>query len=146
MVCLFDVNCLIATVDSDHVHHEPMQRWFSAHAGRGWATCPITENGLIRVVSQPAYPSGQRSPAEIIRTLQQLKNVCRESYQFWEDGVSLTNESLFRPEYIIGPRQVTDAYLLGLATKRGGVVLSFDRSLPWQAIRGGASHLIQTPG
>ena len=122
-----------------------MHRWFGAHARKGWATCPITENGLVRVVSQAAYPSGQRSPEEVIATLRRLKAARRESHQFWPDEISLTDESLFRADYIVGPRQVTDVYLLGLAAKHRGTLLSFDRSLPWQAIQGGTASLAHAP-
>jgi toxin-antitoxin system PIN domain toxin len=143
LAALLDVNALIALVDRDHVGHDPMHRWFATHANKGWATCPITENGMIRVLSQPAYPSGQRSPAEAIQVLGALKTAYRGVHQFWADDVSLSDESLFDPAYIIGSRQVTDAYLLGLAARRKQRVVSFDRSLPWQAIRNGSSQLIQ---
>jgi uncharacterized protein len=142
---LLDVNCLIALLDPDHVHHEAMQRWFGMHAKQGWATCPITENGFVRVVSQPTYPSGQRQPQEAIDTLKRLKSVRRESHEFWADEISLTDESVFRAEYLVRPGQITDAYLLGLAARHGGTLLSFDQSLPWQAIQAATSDLIQRP-
>ena len=66
---LLDVNALIALVDADHVKHDAMHRWFAAHVHEGWATCSITENGMVRVLSQPIYPSGQRTPAEVIDIL-----------------------------------------------------------------------------
>jgi toxin-antitoxin system PIN domain toxin len=145
LASLLDVNALIALVDADHVHHGAMQRWFLAQAKKGWATCPVVENGIVRVVSQPVYPSGQRSPQEVVRTLRRLKLTRPQSHQFWADEISLTDESLFRAEFILAPRQVSDAYLLGLAAKHGGTLLSFDRSLPWQAIRGGTAALLQKP-
>jgi uncharacterized protein len=145
VVSLLDVNCLIALLDLDHVHHKTMARWFRSHSVEGWATCPITENGLVRVMSLPRYPSGRRSPREIIERLQTLKTDYEATHQFWPDGVSLTNESLFRPEFITGSLLVTDAYLLGLATKYGARLVSFDRILPWQAIRNGTARLIESP-
>ena len=145
MAALLDVNALIALVDRDHVGHEPMHRWFAAHARQGWATCSITENGMVRVLSQPAYPSGQRSPAEAIQVLSALKAAHRKTHELWTDEVSLSDESLFDPAYITGPRQVTDAYLLGLAAWRKQRLVSFDRSLPWQAIRNGSPQLIELP-
>ena len=145
MAALLDVNALIALVDSDHVRHKAMRRWFVAHSARGWATCPVTENGLIRVVSQPAYPSGQRTPAELIQILRALKNAFLKSYQFWPDDVYLSDETLFKTELIVGTRQVTDVYLLGLAAHRGGTLVSFDQSLPWQAIQGGSEALVELP-
>jgi toxin-antitoxin system PIN domain toxin len=142
---LLDVNSLIALLDPDHVHHEAMHRWFAMHAKQGWATCPITENGFVRVVSQPAYPSGQRQPQEAIYTLGRLKSVRRESHEFWADEISLTDQTVFRAEYLVRSGQITDAYLLGLAAKHGGTLLSFDQSLPWQAIQAATSALIQRP-
>jgi toxin-antitoxin system PIN domain toxin len=146
MAALFDVNALIALVDRDHVGHDPMHRWFAAHANKGWATCSITENGLVRVLSQPAYPSGQRPPAEVIQVLRALKTAYRQVHEFWADDVSLSDESLFDTAHITGSRQVTDAYLLGLAARRKQRVVSFDRSLPWQAIRNGSQQLVELPG
>lgn len=145
MAYLLDVNALIALVDTDHVDHEPMNRWFRSHQGKGWATCPITENGAVRVLSQPVYPSGQRTPAQVIQVLDELKRAFARSYEFWSDEVSLSDETLFISAFIAGTRQVTDAYLLGLAARRGGTLVSFDRRLPWQAIRGGSPKLVQMP-
>ena len=146
MAFLLDVNALIALLDSDHVQHETMHRWFAARASNGWATCAITENGLIRVLSQPAYPSGRRSPGEMIRVLRRLKAAHSKTHQFWADEISLTKESRFQAKYVVSSRHVTDVYLLGLAAEHGGKLVSFDRSLPWQAIRGGTASLIEVPG
>lgn len=143
MAWLLDVNALIALIDSDHVHHEVMHRWFARHVRQKWATTPITENGVVRVLSQPAYPSGQRAPAEVIRILRRLKTAHRKTHEFWPDEVSLTNTFLFDEDCVVGHRQVTDAYLLGLAKQRGGKVVTFDRGMPWQAIRGGDATLVE---
>jgi toxin-antitoxin system PIN domain toxin len=143
VAALLDVNALIALVDTDHIGHEAMHRWFQTHAGRGWATCPIVENGMVRVLAQPAYPSGQRAPAAVIAHLRGVKDSA--GYEFWTDDVSLSDGSLFDPTYIIGARQVTDVYLLGLAAWRGGRVVSLDRNLPWQAIRNGSQDLFECP-
>lgn len=145
MTALLDVNTLIALVDSDHISHGSARAWFTENHHLGWATCPITENGMVRVLSQPAYPSGQRTPAEVVDVLQALKASFADSYQFWSDDISLSDESLFRSTFITGPAQVTDAYLLGLAMRNRGRLVSFDRSLPWQTINGGSGHLIMHP-
>ena len=140
---LFDVNALIALVDPHHTSHSTMHRWFAGHAGHGWSTCPLVENGLVRVLSQPSYRGGQRTPATVITLLRAL--TASPHYQFWRDDVSLSDATLFNPDYIIGARQVTDAYLLGLAARHGGQVVSFDRSMPWQAIRSGSRELVEHP-
>lgn len=139
------MNALIALVDSDHVGHKAMQRWFLAHHSLGWATCPLTENGMVRVLSQPTYPSGQRTPAEVVGILEALKAAFEKSYQFWPDNLSIVDESVFQSMLIAGPRQVTDVYLLGLAARRAGTLVSFDRMLAWQAVKGGSEKLIQRP-
>ena len=146
MAALLDVNALIALVDSDHIAHDAMHKWFMKHHRAGWATCPLTENGMVRVLSQPAYPSGQRTPAEVIQVLRALKVSFEKSYRFWADDISLADDSLFKSSLIAGSRQVTDVYLLGLAAQQGGTLVSFDRSLAWQAVERGSAHLVQNPG
>jgi toxin-antitoxin system PIN domain toxin len=145
LAALLDVNALIALVDADHVDHEAMRGWFAAHQGAGWATCPLTENGMVRVLSHPAYRSGQRTPAEVIEVLNVLKGAFRDSHEFWPDDTSISDEFVFESALIAGTRQVTDVYLLGLAARREGVVVSFDRTLAWQAVRGGSARLVQHP-
>jgi toxin-antitoxin system PIN domain toxin len=146
MAALLDVNALIALVDSDHTGHQAIRKWFTGHHRSGWATCPLTENGMVRVLSQAAYPSGQRTPVEAIQVLNALKTTFANSHQFWPDDVSITDESAFDGALIAGTRQVTDVYLLGLAARRKGTMISFDRSLAWQAVRNGSERLIQRPG
>ena len=107
MSALLDVNALIALVDSDHVGHEAIQKWFMQHQRSGWATCPLTENGMVRVLSQPAYPSGQRSPAEVVQVLSALKMAFAGSHEFWPDEISITDSSIFEAALIAGARQVT---------------------------------------
>jgi toxin-antitoxin system PIN domain toxin len=145
MAALLDVNALIALVDSQHLAHEEMQRWFLGRHASGWATCPLTENGMVRVLSQPAYPSGQRTPAEVIQVLNALKAAFENSHEFWPDDISISDDSVFDSVLRAGPRQVTDLYLLALAAWHKGTLVSFDRSLSWHAVRGGSEHLIQRP-
>jgi toxin-antitoxin system PIN domain toxin len=142
---LLDVNSLIALVDQDHVDHPAMQKWFSSHHKAGWATCPITENGMVRVLSQPAYPSGQRTPTEVIQVLIALKTAFAEWHHFWADDLSIADDQVFESPLIATTRQVTDVYLLGLAARHNATLVSFDRSLAWQPVRGGSKALIQRP-
>lgn len=146
MAALLDVNALIALVDSDHVGHDAIKKWFLKHHRSGWATCPLTENGMVRVLSQAAYPSGQRTAVEVIEILNALKKSFENSHQFWADDISITDDSVFKGGLIAGTRQVTDVYLLGLAARQSGTLVSFDRSLAWQAVWGGSSRLVQNPG
>jgi toxin-antitoxin system PIN domain toxin len=144
-VWLLDVNALIALISPGHVHHERMHVWFQEHSFRGWATCPITENGAVRVLSQTILAVHRNRAFEVIGLLTEWKQSQAKHHSFWSDAVSLTDDTLFRPEYITNPRLVTDAYLLGLAAKHNAKLVSFDRTLPWQAIRNGTARLIETP-
>lgn len=143
MAFLLDVNALIALVDTEHVAHLAAQEWFLRRHTQGWATCPITENGMVRVLSQPSYPSGQRSPAEVLEILRALKNSFQLSHEFWADDISISDDSVFNASLIAGAKQVTDVYLLGLAVHNKGTFVSFDRSLAWRAIRGATPELVE---
>jgi len=142
---LLDVNALIALISPGHLHHDRMHSWFQQHSVEGWATCPITENGAVRVLAQPILAAHRNRAFEVIDILATWKQSQAKHHRFWSDAVSLTDDSLFRPEYITNPNSVTDAYLLGLAARHGAKLVSFDRSLPWQAIRSGTARLIETP-
>ena len=133
-VGLLDVNVLVALFDPDHVHHEAAHDWFADHREQGWATCPLTENGFVRVVSNPAYGlDGLR--AEGALTL--LKTFLGAGHHtFWPDALSLTDSRLFDLSVAAGHRRLTDIYLLGLATAREGRLVTFDRGIPLAAVRG----------
>jgi toxin-antitoxin system PIN domain toxin len=139
-IALLDVNVLIALFDPSHPNHEDAHRWFGRNRKRGWATCPVTINGCIRVLSNPAYPTVETTPAEVASRLRVL--CAGADHQFWADSVSLLDESLFRPEAIAGHRQITDIYLLGLAVRRNGRLTTFDRSITGKAVVGASpDHL-----
>jgi len=131
---LLDVNVLIALFDPDHVHHEIAHDWFADHRAAGWATCPLTENGFVRVLGNPAR-GGEitRVPELIVR----LRTFCASGYhEFWPDSISLCDERLFHPSLARGHKQLTDVYLLGLAVKRGGCLVTFDGKVPLGAVKG----------
>jgi toxin-antitoxin system PIN domain toxin len=139
-VALLDVNVLVALFDPDHIHHDLAHDWFADHRESGWATCPVTENGFVRVLAHPGYGSAVARPADLI---ERLRRFCASGHhQFWPDGVSLTDETLFAPAFVGGHQQVTDIYLLGLARKRGGCLATFDRTIPLKAVRGGGPDLL----
>jgi hypothetical protein len=131
---LLDVNVLVALFDPDHIHHELAHDWFADNRPGGWATCPVTENGFLRVLSNPAYGGAiTREPDLVAR----LRKFCDSGHhQFWPDAVSLRDTALFDAAFITGHRQLTDVYLLGLATKKGGCLVTFDRAIPLKAVRG----------
>lgn len=139
-VSLLDVNVLVALFFPDHVHHDVAHDWFADHRHEGWATCPLTENGLIRVASQQPSDDVLVRPADVIANLGRF---CRDQlHRSWTDAVSLTDDALFTPKFISGHRQVTDIYLLGLARKMGGRLATFDRTIPVKAVRGGTAELL----
>jgi toxin-antitoxin system PIN domain toxin len=137
---LLDVNLLVALFDPDHIHHETAHDWFAANASDGWASCAITENGFVRVLSNPAYGAVMSRPSELVA---RLRRFCKGSgYQFWTDDVSLRDETLFDPAFLTS-RQITDIHLLGLARRRGGRLATFDRTIPLKAVVGARRELLE---
>jgi toxin-antitoxin system PIN domain toxin len=132
---LLDVNVLITLLDPAHVNHETAHRWFGKARKHQWATCPITQNAVIRILSNPSYPSIDWMPNDVMDHLERFLTEAL-GHVFWEDAVSLQDNSLFDRRMIRGHKQLTDIYLLGLAFGRNGKLATFDRSIPWQAIRG----------
>ena len=139
-VSLLDVNVLVALFDPDHVHHDLAHDWFADHRADGWATCAITENGFVRVVSNPRYqPNGPRPAA----ALEQLRRFCASGkHHFWSEAVSLRDTELFNLANARGHRQVTDVYLLGLAKRMGGRLATFDRTVPLSAVKGARAETL----
>jgi toxin-antitoxin system PIN domain toxin len=121
-----DINVLLALLDSDHVDHEKAKDWLDSEITYGWASCAITQNGFVRIISQPRYPSPV-SPALAIERL--TRAATTEHHQFWPCSVTLLDGRAIRPEQIHGPRQVTDAYLLALAVAHGGRFVTLDQSV-----------------
>ena len=70
---LLDVNVLIALIDPAHVQHDAAHHWFAETGSASWATCPLTENGLLRIVGHPRYPNAPGTPAMIAAILQALR-------------------------------------------------------------------------
>ncbi len=136
---LLDVNVLLALLDSDHVDHRAAHRWLDREIEGGWASCAITENGFVRVVSQSRYPS----PVPPAQAVELLSSACQgEHHEFWACDVSLLNPMILDATRLHGSRQVTDAYLLALAVRHGGRFATFDRSVPISSVKGASSdHL-----
>jgi toxin-antitoxin system PIN domain toxin len=136
---LLDINVLVALLDGDHVDHRRAHDWLDAEIEGGWASCAITENGFVRIVSQPRYPSPV-SPAQAIDL---LGRACDGAHhEFWPCDISLLRQGIVDGSRLHGPRQVTDAYLLALATARDGRFTTFDRSISLSAVHGATeAHL-----
>ena len=133
-VSLLDVNVLVALFDPGHVHHEITHDWFADERESGWATCPMTENGFLRTASVVAR-SGQFVPVTVLR--EALRKFCSSGHhEFWPHDISLLDERLFNAELIRGHQQLTDVYLLGLAVKRRGRLVTLDQKIPLGAVNG----------
>ena len=140
MIGLLDANVLIALFDAAHVHHAVAQRWLASHRSQGWATCPITQNACLRIFSHAAYP-GRLSVADISRRLRLA--VSAPDHHFWPDTLSLADPTRFIHRHLLTPRHLTDVYLLALAVKNRGRLVTFDRSIPAAAVAGAdREHLV----
>lgn len=136
---LLDINVLLALLDSDHVDHSAAHAWLDREIDDGWASCAITENGVVRIMSQSRYPS----PVAPSVVADLLEAACATSHhEFWPCEISLLDRQAIDRSRLHGPRQVTDAYLLALAVRRGGRFVTFDRSVVRSAVAGAtAGHL-----
>lgn len=138
---LLDVNVLIALLDPAHINHDASHSWFAKARKQRWATCPITENAVIRILSNPNYPSVDWIPSEVMGHLDGFLT-SKLGHIFWGDTVSLQDGRLFERWMVKGHKQLTDIYLLGLAVKNGGILTTFDRSIPLEAVIGAnESHI-----
>jgi toxin-antitoxin system PIN domain toxin len=134
MSYLLDVNVLVALFDPTHLHHEAAHGWFASAREDGWATCPITENGFVRVISNPAYPGRRATVATAITRLRQFAESGHHSH--WPDEVSILRMQTLNATHLTGHREVTDAYLLALAVHRDGGLATFDRSVRTSSVHG----------
>lgn len=140
MRALLDVNVLLALLDSDHVDHHRARDWLRREIDHGWASCPITQNGVVRILSQPQYPS----PVPVAEAALRLARATgAEHHAFWPCDASFLDGELVDRTRVHGPRQVTDVYLLALAVHRGGRFVTFDARISPAAVPGaGPEHLV----
>ena len=140
---LLDANILIALFEPDHVHHERAHGWFADNRSRGWATCPLTETALLRVLSHPRYGSTVERPGALAL---RLRAFCAgEGHQFWGSSVSLCDPAVFDLSFATH-RLLTDVYLLGLAHAHGGALATFDRTVPIKAVVGATPDVLEVIG
>ncbi len=139
-IALLDVSLLIALFDPDHVHHEAAHDWFADHESEGWATCPLTQNGFVRILANPRYPAEPWRPVDLLDHLRQF--CAHKRHVLWTDSISLTDTRYFNIAVIRGHRQISDIYLLGLAKKMGGYLATFDAGIPLSAVVGTTRHSI----
>lgn len=130
MRALLDINILIALLDRQHVHHSIAARWLHDNIDHGWASCPLTQNGCIRILSQSGYPNPS-TPRQVAERLTEATSTTW--HRFWMDDISLLSERTADWSHILGSRQITDVYLLALAASKNGRFVTLDRKVPVNA-------------
>ncbi len=140
MRALLDVNVLLALSDIAHIHHGRARNWWTSQQSAGWASCALTQNGFARMISKPGY----EHPVPLQTALAGLATqIAQSDHEFWPDDISIADEQVVDRSNILGPNQITDVYLLALAVKHGGRLVTFDRGVPLKAVRGAeARHLV----
>ena len=140
MRALLGVNVLIALLDQAHPHHETASAWLKAAIKHGWASCPITQNGCIRIMSQATYP-GARPAAQIMERLRGALG--HSAHAFWPDDASIVDKKIVDGTRVHSARQITDTYLLALALKHNGRLVTFDSGIALSAVKGATpGHLV----
>ena len=136
MRALLDVNVLVALLDRQHVAHGRSHLWLAQNLDHGWASCPLTENGCLRVLTNPRYPA-----PEVLTKLASAKT--GDQHEFWADDVTITDAQVFARDRWRGHQQITDAYLLALAVKHSGRLVTFDTGIVLDIVCGAMSpHLV----
>jgi uncharacterized protein len=132
---------VIALLDGGHASHQEAFSWLERKIGKGRASCPLTENCVVRIMSQPAYPACK--PAASMA--EWLAGACASpDHQFWPADVSLLAEGVIDWPHVLGHRQVADAYLLALAVRNAGRLVAFDRRISLDAVAGASPENLVT--
>src|SRR5277367_1153841 len=132
MTSLLDVNVLIALLDPTHVQHNLAHEWFAKRETQAWATCPLTENGVLRIVGHARYPNSPGTPAVVAELLTTL--CALPGHDFWPDDITLLDAGRVDGSRLLDSAQVTDSYLLALAGAHGGQLATFDQRLVADAV------------
>ncbi len=140
MKALYDVNALLAILDKNHDSHGKVAAWYAANAEQRWVSCPLTQNGCLRILSQPGYAN----PVSLSEAFQLLTAATlTQAHQFLPDDVSLLDSTLVNASRLSGHRQLTDVYLLALAAKNNVRLVTLDTRISLGAVRGATEeHLV----
>ena len=141
MRVLLDTRVLIALLDENHLFHTRAHDWFEQNVADGWASCPITENGAVRILTGAGYRVREPIvPAEAIKALRDFAQ--RTSHEFWPEAISIRESDIFVADRIHSANQITDLYLLALAIKNGGRLATLDSRITLNAVSGATpAHL-----
>jgi len=137
---LLDLNVLVALAWPSHIHHRIAHEWFVKKRSDGWATCPITQSGLLRLSSNARIFPDAVSPMVALELLNNITVL--PDHQFWPDTLSLSDASIFKQAFLLGHRQITDAYLFSLAIHNNGLFITFDRGIKELNKVAARSHLL----
>lgn len=133
MLALLDVNVLVALLDENHTQNANASAWFADNVDSGWASCPLTQNGCIRIIAQPGYPNA----IGLTDALSRLQRAVSTPYhRFIPDDISLLDDAVVDRRHLLGHRQLTDVYLLALANAHDARLVTLDKSVPVSAVRG----------
>lgn len=138
-VYLLDVNVLIALVDPAHIQHDQAHDWFARVGHKAFATCPLTENGLIRIIGHPRYPNSPGPPNAVLQSLVAIRALA--GHTFWPDDLSFADAEFFALQLLSSHSRVTDSYLLALAHANGGRLATMDQKLATEVVQGGKKAL-----
>ncbi|MFN9026617.1 MAG: TA system VapC family ribonuclease toxin [Akkermansiaceae bacterium] len=122
------MNVLIALLDPNHTFHRLAHQWWS-HDDRPWASCPITENGLIRIMASTSYSKNSQLSVADVTTLLSVFTA-NTNHEFWSDHISFRDENEFQHTSILSSKHLTDIYLLALAAKNNATLVTFDQNIP----------------
>ena len=136
---LLDVNVLMSLVDPAHVEHDTAHEWFGRVGKKSFATCPITENGLLRIMGNPKYPNSPGPPSALLGALTAI--CAMPGHTFWPDSISVTDANFIDATLLSNHSRMTDGYLLALARANNGKLATFDRRLATEVVPEGKAAL-----
>lgn len=141
MIALLDVNVLVALFDPAHLYHEAAHAWFEHNRNQRWATCPLTENALVRILSNPSYPGSHTTVEDAAA---RLRIFCSDRlHVFWPDSVSVCEQQRFSWNHVQGYRQITDVYLLAISVMNDGRLATFDSAISLKGVRGASARNLE---
>jgi toxin-antitoxin system PIN domain toxin len=141
-VSLLDVNVLVALLTEDSVYHSAAQQWFLMNARKGWATCPFTQTGFVRIVCNPSASRNVIRPAQAVEVLEE--SLRHAGHEFWRDDLSVAEATAPFQSHLSGHQQITDAYLLGLTYRKKGRLVTSDKAIASLAADAGLGNLVTT--
>jgi toxin-antitoxin system PIN domain toxin len=136
---LLDVNVLIALIDPAHIQHDRAHEWFAKSGKKAWASCPLTENGVLRIVGHSRYPNSLGTPAAVATLMTSF--LALPGHEFWPDDVTLFDSGRVHSDRLLNSGKVTDTYLLALSAAHEGQLATFDRNLLTDAVANGSKSL-----